>query len=130
MAKKVLVIPDIHGETFWKEPAQKYIDQVDRIVFLGDYVDPYEEEGIDGDAALGCFFDVLDLKAKNPEKVVLLLGNHDLHYLNAAMEGGRLDYSRKDLRLLLDPLSISLANYFFYLNFLVINFHLKKMMME
>ncbi len=36
MAKKVLVIPDIHGETFWKAPVQKYIDQVDRIVFLGD----------------------------------------------------------------------------------------------
>ena len=45
MGKKLLVIPDIHGETFWREPVQRYIDQVDRIVFLGDYLDPYRDEG-------------------------------------------------------------------------------------
>ena len=45
MSKRILVVPDIHGETFWREPVQRYIDQVDRIVFLGDYLDPYSEEG-------------------------------------------------------------------------------------
>lgn len=75
---RVLVIPDVHGRDFWKKAVKE--TPCERIVFLGDYVDPYEDEGIDRDAALGCFFDVLDLKAKNPEKVVLLLGNHDLHY--------------------------------------------------
>ena len=39
MAKKILIVPDIHGETFWKEPVQKYMDQIDRIIFLGDYLD-------------------------------------------------------------------------------------------
>ena len=41
MAKKVLVIPDVHGETFWKGPVYRYIDLVDKIVFLGDYLDSY-----------------------------------------------------------------------------------------
>lgn len=43
--KKILVVPDVHGRMFWKEPVSKYIDQVDRIVFLGDYLDPYRDEG-------------------------------------------------------------------------------------
>ena len=82
MTKKVLVIPDIHGETFWKEPVQKYIDQVDRIVFLGDYLDPYPEEGKDY-SPQGLFdnlMDIIDLKRANMDKVVLLKGNHDQHY--------------------------------------------------
>ena len=43
--KKILVVPDEYGRTFWKEPVKNYIDQVDRIVFLGDYLDPYRGEG-------------------------------------------------------------------------------------
>ena len=38
----------------------------------------------------------MDIKKSNQEAVTLLLGNHDLHYLNSAMEGGRLDYTRKE----------------------------------
>ena len=44
MAKRILVVPDVHGHTFWKEPVNKYIDQVDRIVFLEDYLDPFRYE--------------------------------------------------------------------------------------
>ena len=36
MAKRILVIPDVHGRLFWKEPVKKYMDIVDRVVFLGD----------------------------------------------------------------------------------------------
>ena len=43
MPKKILVVPDIHGETFWKGPVLKYIEQVDKIIFLGDYLDPYRD---------------------------------------------------------------------------------------
>ena len=50
MEKKILVIPDVHGRYFWKEPVKKYFDTVDRVVFLGDYLDPYEgEEGLADD---------------------------------------------------------------------------------
>ncbi|MCR4716903.1 MAG: metallophosphoesterase [Lachnospiraceae bacterium] len=82
MPKKILVIPDVHGETFWKEPVQKYIDQVDRIIFLGDYLDPYPEEGKDysPQEIFDNLMDIVDLKRNHMEKVVLLKGNHDQHY--------------------------------------------------
>lgn len=89
MKKRVLVIPDIHGETFWKEPVQKYIDQVDRIIFLGDYLDPYRqfEDEYNPDTVFNNLMDIVNLKLNNKDKVVLLKGNHDFHYTSKrAME--------------------------------------------
>ena len=84
MSKRILVVPDIHGETFWREPVQKYIDQVDRIVFLGDYLDPYPEEGkvYSPQELFDNLMDIIDLKRANMDKVVLLKGNHDQHYVS------------------------------------------------
>ena len=42
---KTLIIGDIHGRRFWKRPVEKYINKVDKIVFLGDYFDAYQDEG-------------------------------------------------------------------------------------
>ena len=78
MNKKILIIPDVHGRTFW-ESALKSGDY-EKIVFLGDYTDPYEMEGITNRDALKNFKSIIAFKQQNPEKVVLLLGNHDLHY--------------------------------------------------
>lgn len=82
MPKKILVIPDVHGETFWQEPVQKYIDQVDRIIFLGDYLDPYPEEDKEHSPQeiFDNLMDIIDLKRSHMDKVVLLKGNHDQHY--------------------------------------------------
>lgn len=78
MNKKILIIPDVHGRTFW-ESALKSGDY-EKIVFLGDYTDPYEMEGITNREALMNFKSIIAIKQQDPEKVVLLLGNHDLHY--------------------------------------------------
>ena len=89
MAKKILVIPDIHGETFWKEPVQKYLEQVDRIIFLGDYLDPYRShlEEYNFDAVYNNMMEIIDLKQNHNDKVILLKGNHDFHYCSKrAME--------------------------------------------
>ena len=82
MVNKVLVIPDIHGETFWKEPVLKYINQVDRVIFLGDYLDPYsdEEREYTPQGILDNLMDIIELKREHMDKVVLLKGNHDQHY--------------------------------------------------
>ena len=37
---KILVIPDLHGRGFWKEPCNNWEG---KIIFLGDYHDPYGE---------------------------------------------------------------------------------------
>ena len=35
---KIAVITDIHGSTYWRV-AMKMIDQFDKIIFLGDYIE-------------------------------------------------------------------------------------------
>ena len=40
---KILIIPDIHGRSFWIEPCS-HIDEFDKVIFLGDYHDPYPFE--------------------------------------------------------------------------------------
>lgn len=37
MTNNILIIPDVHGRTFWKYAIDKY----DKVIFLGDYLDPY-----------------------------------------------------------------------------------------
>ncbi len=78
MNKKILIIPDVHGRTFWMSALKT--GDYEKIVFLGDYTDPYEMEGITNRDALKNFKSIIAFKQQNPERVVLLLGNHDLHY--------------------------------------------------
>ena len=77
---KVLIVPDVHGRKFWHK-AMEMIDEVDQVVFLGDYLDPYSREGITFEDALIEFEEILDFKKAYPDKVVLLVGNHDMHYI-------------------------------------------------
>lgn len=90
---KVLVIPDIHSRRFWKMPLEKYFNKVDKIVFLGDYCDPYDDETtepIEWEQTLNNLLEIIELKKQNPDKIVLLLGNHDYHYRNKQFD----DYAR------------------------------------
>lgn len=100
MPNRILVVPDIHGRIFWKEPVSRYMESVDRIVFLGDYLDPYKDD--DG-LAVNIFenlLDIIELKRANPEKVVLLKGNHDEHYssewFRELAAGSRMSYENWD----------------------------------
>lgn len=47
------------------------------IVFLGDYLNPYGS--YDYDDILNNLADIIDYKRNNMERVILLLGNNDLH---------------------------------------------------
>ena len=92
---KILIVPDVHGRTFWHK-AEELIDEVDQVVFLGDYLDPYPHEGISFDDALVEFTLILLFKEKYPDKVVLLLGNHDMHYvIKEFMNCSRLNKSKR-----------------------------------
>lgn len=93
---KILVVPDVHGRAFWHR-AMELVDQVDQIVFLGDYLDPYSYEGISFDLALEEFHKILEFKEEYPELVTLLVGNHDFHYLiKDFMDCSRRNYSKLD----------------------------------
>lgn len=89
--RAVVIVPDVHGRTFWKECAG--VADCD-VVFLGDYLDPYPNEGITMDDAIRNFSEILEFARKSPN-VRLLLGNHDLGYIigeNAC--DVRRDYAR------------------------------------
>lgn len=76
----MLIIPDVHGRDFWKEAVEDHADLP--VIFLGDYMDPYPQEGIDNDMALDNFEQIMKYKKANAERIILLLGNHDMHYLS------------------------------------------------
>ena len=80
MAKRILVVPDVHGRLFWKEPVERYVEVADRIVFLGDYLDPYRDEDGLADDIYENLMEIVELKRRHRDKVVLLKGNHDQHY--------------------------------------------------
>ena len=76
----MIIIPDVHGRVFWKEVVK---NSEDKIIFLGDYVDPYPGENISLIGALDNLSEIIDYKKSNPSKVILLLGNHDFMYMDS-----------------------------------------------
>jgi hypothetical protein len=75
---KCVAIGDIHGRDKWKKIAEK-VDQYDKIIFNGDYVDSYDKT--DEEIIIN-LAEIIDFKKANPEKVELLLGNHDMMYFH------------------------------------------------
>ena len=83
---RICVIGDIHGRSVWKQivEAEKEAEQ---IIFVGDYFD--SRDGYAPSRQIANFKEILDYKRANMDKVILLTGNHDLHY----MKGINEDYS-------------------------------------
>jgi len=79
---KILIIPDIHQCIKFADTVLKKADEVDHIVFLGDYFDCFETP--DGKNYVGipsmCEW-LVDTKKKLGDKATWLIGNHDLAYL-------------------------------------------------
>lgn len=79
---KLIAIGDIHGREHWKRMVANE-PEADKIVFIGDYFDSF---GISANRQIVNFKEILQLKRDNPDKVVLLLGNHDFHYISEMEE--------------------------------------------
>ena len=73
---KILIISDLHGRSAWKEAP---VNDYDRIVFLGDYTDSFVESD---ETIYENLKEIIQLKRKKPNKVILLIGNHDAQYLH------------------------------------------------
>ncbi|WP_420152846.1 metallophosphoesterase [Siphonobacter sp.] len=73
---QVLAIGDLHGRLNWEEAP---IQQADRVIFVGDYVDSKQ---FSDEQTTEVLQKVIALKRAEPEKYILLLGNHDVAYLH------------------------------------------------
>ena len=106
--KKILVIPDVHGRDFWFEPVKETLENTDaHIIFLGDYHDPYRFEFFDDDnddiedlsyldTSYNRFISIIELKKKHPNRITLLLGNHDSGYaISDDICSSRMDYRHR-----------------------------------
>ena len=93
--RRICVIGDIHGRTNWQ---RINLPAFDKVIFLGDYFDPYERKT--HEELWDNFEKIIDLKGKEPDKYVLLFGNHDYHYLPKVRSNPYGDrYSRFDYNL-------------------------------
>lgn len=79
MKNELIIVPDVHGRTFWKA-AVPLVEAGAECIFLGDYVDPYPQEGITDRDAVENFDEIISFANKYSDRVTLLLGNHDLSY--------------------------------------------------
>ena len=98
---QILLIPDVHGRQFWKQPVIEVLENTNaKIVFLGDYLDVYPQEftemyGFKLDAytqenwdkicklfddTVAMFEEIIELKRQYPDRITLLVGNHDCGY--------------------------------------------------
>lgn len=75
-AMKTIAIGDIHGRHFWKQIVEK--EEFDRAIFVGDYFDSHDD--ISGIEQLRNFEDILGFEKTSDKEVILLIGNHDMHY--------------------------------------------------
>lgn len=80
----IIAIGDLHGNNGWKKAVEDN-PGADRVVFLGDYMD---SQKINWAAQVQNLEDVLAYKAENPNKIVLLTGNHDHHYKSHCVKRG------------------------------------------
>src|SRR3990167_7536164 len=94
----VLVIPDLHGKTVWKDIILRS-PPFDHVVFLGDYVASFDHTSRE---IVKNLEDIVEYQASNPNKVTLLVGNHDAQYLQGGMRcsGYRETYAWKVRELL------------------------------
>lgn len=86
---KVLFIPDVHQTYEGLEYAKKHVDEVDKIVFGGDYVDNWESENwwTTNQNPLKVIDAILEFKEAHKDKVELLIGNHDVSYMTPCEDG-------------------------------------------
>jgi predicted phosphodiesterase len=84
---KTIVLGDIHGKGIWQFIVQK--ENPDKIIFIGDYFDSFDIPYLD---QMYNFKQIVHYTRTSGKEVILLTGNHDVHYQRWAIEA-RENYS-------------------------------------
>jgi hypothetical protein len=99
MGKRTLFVGDVHGHDQWHGPVVDALAKSCHVVFIGDYFDSFT---IDGVSIYDNMSDILELKRKYPDRITLLLGNHDYSYMFGKFNSGTNDIMSHDYRNLLN----------------------------
>jgi hypothetical protein len=78
MYPTTIVFGDIHGLTTWKTIVKDFPKS--KCIFLGNYLDPYNE--ISPQELIKNLELIIQLKISRPNDIILLLGDHDMHYIS------------------------------------------------
>jgi len=81
---RIIAVGDTHGRSTWKRILEKETE-FDKFIFIGDYFDSHNK-GYSGNKQIVNFNEILEFKKANPDKVILLFGNHDYHYIKGIGE--------------------------------------------
>lgn len=100
---KIVVIGDTHGRDYWADVvAETNMDKIDKFIFIGDYFDSFNLPIV---TQLINFKKILEFKRTYPDKVILLMGNHDMHYTTnfSGKYSGYQYHSAPDIQALIMP---------------------------
>ena len=75
---KTLILGDTHGRSNWKQVLEAHPD-AGGVVFMGDYFDSFDISGVE---QLHNFNEIIRCKEETDKEVIMLVGNHDHHYLD------------------------------------------------
>ena len=101
---KTTFVGDIHVKSEILNRVEKIFNEdknIDKLVFLGDYVDDWNTSAKDNVAILE---EIFNLKKKYNDKIVLLLGNHEMSYMGFLCSGHKP--SKETEKLLHDNLDL------------------------
>jgi len=73
---KTILIGDIHGRDVWKKIVEH--ENADKVIFIGDYFDSFNISHPD---QMINFLDIIEYKKSSGKEVIMLIGNHDYHYM-------------------------------------------------
>jgi predicted phosphodiesterase len=81
---RIICLGDTHGRSTWKRILKKETE-FDKCIFIGDYFDTHNND-CTPDKQIVNFKEIVEFKKANPDKVILLTGNHDYHYIRGVGE--------------------------------------------
>ena len=86
---KTVVIGDLHGNDIWHKII--YQEEPNRVIFLGDYFDSFT---LSPNTQWHNFINILSFKDYPEIELILLVGNHDHHYLPYIGNSGTSGYNK------------------------------------
>ena len=79
---KTVILGDTHGRDYWKSIVAN--ENPDRVIFIGDYFDSYDN--YTAAEQMYNFQEIIDWKQSGQSEVIMLIGNHDYHYMRGVTE--------------------------------------------